>query len=423
MPSRSPRRWTLPLAVAIALSLLPAHASLGASGSGSKLTFGEMGSGPSGPSAAGLSASAPAQSGFADVTPSHWAKTAIQHVADTNDWMADFDDGTFQPDTLESRKLFARSMVRAFAPNATPSPTIAFTDLPPDDPFFVYANIAVKKRWMYKIKGQFRPNAAVRTVMVHRALVWALGLRDEALALDAVATADGVPIVHQKHMGALNIGMLIYLRFNHGTEALDVGPRTRLNRAEVAWSLYRADKLRTSETWRLAGMARFESIQLPVLDPTVRQVVEFGLRYVAYPYVWAGEWHTASPPGYCCGYQPVGGFDCSGLMWWLLKAPTAYDNTFTRPYTGWSLPQRSSRDMSLAVLAKDRLAYEEAVPGDLLFYEGNGDGTVDHVNLYVGDGWALDSSSGVGGVTLMYMGEGWYRDHFVWAGRTITPPA
>lgn len=35
--------------------------------------------------------------------------------------------------------------------------------------------------------------------------------------------------------------------------------------------------------------------------------------------------------------------------------------------------------------------------GDLTFYDGSGDGVVDHVNVYIGNGWALDTSDGAGG--------------------------
>jgi cell wall-associated NlpC family hydrolase len=55
-----------------------------------------------------------------------------------------------------------------------------------------------------------------------------------------------------------------------------------------------------------------------------------------------------------------------------------------------------------------------------MFYDGNGVGRVDHVNVYVGNGYALDSSSSTAGVTIMPVGEGWYRDHFV-HGRRIIP--
>ena len=55
-----------------------------------------------------------------------------------------------------------------------------------------------------------------------------------------------------------------------------------------------------------------------------------------------------------------------------------------------------------------RLHYADLLPGDLMFYDGDGDGTVDHVDVYVGNGWSLDSSSSVGGVTLM-----WVEDRLV----------
>ena len=113
---------------------------------------------------------------------------------------------------------------------------------------------------------------------------------------------------------------------------------------------------------------------------------------MGYPYIWAGEWHVKTPSGYCCGAQPKGGFDCSGLMWWLVKKPGGgYDNMSIRGYTGWALAERSSAAMASA--APTKLTYAQTLPGDLMFHDSvSNPGVVGHVNLYLGNGWALDSS-------------------------------
>jgi cell wall-associated NlpC family hydrolase len=71
-------------------------------------------------------------------------------------------------------------------------------------------------------------------------------------------------------------------------------------------------------------------------------------------------------------------------------------------------------------MTTERRRYADLRPGDRMFYDGVRDGTVDHVVVYVGNGWSLDSSSSVGGVTLMWVQTGWYRQHFV-HGRRILP--
>jgi cell wall-associated NlpC family hydrolase len=65
------------------------------------------------------------------------------------------------------------------------------------------------------------------------------------------------------------------------------------------------------------------------------------------------------------------------------------------------------------------LGYNQLIPGDLMFYASGGS-TVDHVDVYIGNGFSLDSSSSPGGVTIMPVGSGWYFDHFV-HGRRIVP--
>ena len=126
-----------------------------------------------------------------------------------------------------------------------------------------------------------------------------------------------------------------------------------------------------------------------------------------------------SPPGYCCGYQPQGGFDCSGFMWWVLKkAEDGYNSAQFRSTIGWSLHQRTSSQM--AQVAPTKLSYDSLKIGNLMFFASNG-GTswqdVDHVGMYLGNDWMIHSTGG--GPQLEWAGSGWYHDHFVY-GRALT---
>ncbi len=347
-----------------------------------------------------------------------WARSAINYVGATNDWMRDFapnPDGTypFLPSTIETRKYFARAVVMAFAPTEAVDPSITFTDLDPSDAFYPAANIAVKLHWMTKTAaGTFAPDKAVTTTMVHRVLTLALGLGPAIKSLNHLHTADGVTFDLPPNFGALVLGMRLGLRYNSSDESQDVGPTTPLSRAQVAYSLYRAT---TQPSWNVPELiAQYQDIELPALTPDQQAIVQWGVRYAGYPYVYGGEWGI---PTSSYG-QAVPGFDCSGFTWWLLRASDgAYWNVSPpRPYLGWDLPQRTSADMATV----GKLSYDQLRPGDLMFYDGNGDGRVDHVDTFIGNGWALDSSSTPGGVTVMWVGDGWYRDHFV-HGRRVLP--
>ena len=58
--------------------------------------------------------------------------------------------------------------------------------------------------------------------------------------------------------------------------------------------------------------------------------------------------------------------------------------------------------------------------GDLMFYDGDGDHRVDHVDTFIGNGWSLDSGGSNAGVTITYTGPGsWYDDHFVHGRRVM----
>jgi len=414
---RSRLLWRFIAVFACTFVLLVPHATTSAAPARPRLLVGEPGSGP--PMAQAQSPSATNGIRWSDVPKRSWARTAVDYVGATYEWMRDTKqnpDGTydFRPDQLESRELFARAAVSAFAPNEPVDATIQFSDLADDDPFYPMANVAVKLGWMTTDdNGNFAPADPVTTLMVHRALVLALGLGDVARGAQDIHMRNGTKLDTPRDFGTLLIGMRIGLRYNHSTESMDVGPNTPLPRAEVAWSLYRAA---TQSDWVVESLAPYATIELPNLSAAMQRVVSFGINYVGYPYVWSGEWFEPSPVGYCCGYQPVGGFDCSGLTWWILRAASSTYDPPPRDYQGWSLPQRGSAEMAAS---GGKVRFDDLRPGDLMFYDGNGDGVVDHVDTYIGRGWSLDSGSSVGGVSIVRVDEGWYRDHFVHGRRII----
>ena len=51
---------------------------------------------------------------------------------------------------------------------------------------------------------------------------------------------------------------------------------------------YRGYKV--ASDWQLYGLAGFKAISFPALSDRQKQVATFALKYVGYPYVWAGEY-------------------------------------------------------------------------------------------------------------------------------------
>ena len=355
---------------------------------------------------------------FDDVGEGSWAAAAISYVAQEHAWMRDFGRDVFRPARTESRGLFARALARAFAKGDEPEDEPAFSDLPKSDRRYPSAALVVERGWMTTSPGgAFRPDDPVTTVEVHSGLLKALRLRRELEGLDTIATTDGVALDHDRGFAPMALGMVIGLRLDHDRDAIDVRPKTELSRAEVSYSLWRAHQTLSVSSWKIRDAAAYRTITLGRLGPRLRAMTEFGLASVGQPYQWSAEWPSATPSGYCCGPQTTGGFDCSGIVWWAMRNDEGgYDAASVRGFAGWSLPQRSSRDM--ASVGK-RLSFRETRPGDLLFFDGTGDGVVDHVSISLGRGWALDASDSYGGVSVIRVGSGWYRERFTHGRRII----
>jgi hypothetical protein len=359
-----------------------------------------------------LTVTAAPASAFSDVGNKHWAYDAIMYVANDNTWMQDYGPDEFQPDTLELRKFLARTMVQIWAPLETIDPTITFDDLPADDPFYPYANVAVKLDWLNKKNGGFNPDGTIKSRKLDRSLILALGLEAPMDGLDAIHQEDGTPYDTPGNFGAMQLARWLDLHYNHDDESQDLQKTSKVPRDEVAWSIYQAVTL---DQWQLDDTSMFVDITLPDVTAVQEAFTQYMIDEIGPPYIWAGEWDKASPNGYCCGSQPQGGFDCSGWVWWTLKKnESGYNAAQYHPaYKGWHLAERSSSDM--AANAPKHLKWAELGPGNLMFFASNGGnhaGDVDHVGIYLGNNWMFQSTGG--GPQLAWVGDGWYFDNFVW---------
>ena len=119
-----------------------------------------------------------------------------------------------------------------------------------------------------------------------------------------------------------------------------------------------------------------------------KQIAEFALQYVGYPYVWAG-----SSPGV--------GFDCSGLVY------------YTYGQFGYTLPRVANDQMGSGV----HVEHSDLQPGDILgFYSGGS--YVGHVGIYIGDGRFVHASTSTTGVIISEL-NGWYDSRGYEARRIV----
>ena len=125
----------------------------------------------------------------------------------------------------------------------------------------------------------------------------------------------------------------------------------------------------------------------PVLSPLRTQVVFTAMQMVGVPYLWGGSTPT--------------GFDCSGLVQY------AYSNA------GFQLPRTAAAQFA----ASTPLTLENAVAGDLLFF--NDRNRPSHVAIYLGEGRFVHAPNGGSRVSLDNLASSYWRTHFSGAGRII----
>jgi cell wall-associated NlpC family hydrolase len=114
-------------------------------------------------------------------------------------------------------------------------------------------------------------------------------------------------------------------------------------------------------------------------------VVSTAMRYLGIPYRWAGA-------------DPASGFDCSGLVQYVFAqlGVALPHNTVAQ----WNSPQAVP------------VSRNDLQPGDLVFFNG-----LDHVGIYVGNGYIIDAPHTGSYVRVDSLAEPWFADRYDGARR------
>jgi hypothetical protein len=246
------------------------------------------------------------------------------------------------------------------------------------------------------------PAAPVSVWAARLAVVRALGLEAERRALQSLSTADGTRLRVPRNFASEVLARELGLVPNHPAH-LDRLERARREPMRLADLAYMAARARDLSPWTLDRMSAYRELRLPVMTSGRRAVVEAALAQVGRPYVWGGDWPGPRSPW---GAQAVGGFDCSGLVWWAFKGAAGS----RQMGAGDGLLGRTADDMAFE-RPRQRIATGDARPGDLVFFGPAGPrsrrGTISHMAIALGDGWIVHSAGSRGGPSVGHLDAYW----------------
>jgi cell wall-associated NlpC family hydrolase len=327
----------------------------------------------------GLIFSVPAHASSDRPATPEWVKPALHYLVDAGD----LNKAYFKPNDPMSRRRFGRLMKSVFGGSYSSA------------------------------------DGKVTAGQVDAVLVETLGQQDLATSLDKISTPDGWAPKLPSSFGTEIVARTMGLRYNRppDEEQYEASTGDAMSQADIAYAVYQAKTDGDS-----ADAASLGDFKLANLSADARKVVGFALAQVGEPYIWGGEWMSASPSGYPYGFQPHGGVDCSGFAWYVMRHAASGWDPVDRPYAGWSLPERTSAQMAAA--APKRLRYSALKPADLVYFGPNGrrskTSTIYHTGIYLGRGWMIDSSGSKDGVSLDYIGPGsWYAGQLAWGRRVL----
>ncbi|MDX6644758.1 MAG: peptidoglycan DL-endopeptidase CwlO [Miltoncostaeaceae bacterium] len=345
-----------------------------------------------------------------------WALPEARELVDAGVWPTPIGDLS----APAARRDLARVLVAVGrARELPPASPVALADLAPGDPDAAAFAEAVGRRWLLAPGGLARADAPVTSAQADRAFVAMLGLDLERRAL-ARLSAGGVRLRLPAGFATEVLAREAGLRRNYPSQndALERSANEPIARADL---VDMASRARAFGPDRRGALAAFQTIALPAMTPAQRAVIEAALSRVGTPYVWGGEWPSTASP---YGPQAHGGFDCSGLVWWI------FHRNALQLAAGEPTPEPDGRTAAqMAAIARpERLGPDSFAAGDLVFFGPRGPASrtasIDHVGISLGGGWIVHSSGSRAGVSVTWM-TGYWAKGVAWGRRlaAVGPPA
>ena len=126
-------------------------------------------------------------------------------------------------------------------------------------------------------------------------------------------------------------------------------------------------------------------------NETFKRLIEEAEKYIGYPYVWGGD-------------SPETSFDCSGFVSYV--------------FTNSGVRNVGRLGATSLYGACQKITPEEAMPGDLIFFEGTitGEDGITHVGLYVGDGYMIHCGNPIGYADLS---ASYWQKHYFGYGKLV----
>jgi cell wall-associated NlpC family hydrolase len=243
-----------------------------------------------------------------------------------------------------------------------------------------------------------------------RILVTQLGLADIAAHVQQAASDAGLH--PPARFGTEVVARRLGLRTNHPAQydALELFPTDPITRAEAAHSLA---VILGFGGWEVtAARTELSTFALPRYTSTTRRVLARAVRLIGMPYVWGGELDSASG---ALGGQVHGGYDCSGLVWRVLKV--------SGEPAGSRIRGRTAAQQAAEIPRRARVRLQNVRPGDLLFFgtarfdSRATERNVTHEGIALSNGWMIHSSAQ--GVFVSSLQDPARRAAFAWARRVL----
>lgn len=342
----------------------------------------------------------PAPTGAPDPASAfRFAEQAARDLAKARMWQGPMDAASLSRDA--TRRDLAGLLQQVLRLPAGPTGA-AWRDVPADDPLGAAARAAVERGWLATPGGAVSLDAPLIGWDANRAWTLGLGMGRSVARMGRFTDGAGTSFTLPEGFATSIVAREAGLRRNYpaADDALERHDSQPLRLADLVLMAARGRYIRGNGV--PASARALAAFRIPAIDPVFVPTVQRALLQVGNPYVWGGEWTDPNSP---LDPQAAGGFDCSGLVWYVWRTGDRAAEAAINVPSG-----RTTYTMNVGRRGV-RVAWQRAQAGDLVFFGDRGRRTplnrASHMSISLGNKWIIHSSGGRGGVAISWLPTYW----------------